>query len=110
MGILESNGVDFATFQLEDKPRRWWHAYLLSRPAGSPPLTWNKFTHLFLEKYIPPFERDELWGQFERLRQGHMSITDYEARFIDLYCHATIILPTDVERVQRFIAGLHPEI
>ncbi|XP_070050413.1 uncharacterized protein [Nicotiana tomentosiformis] len=110
MVILKSNEVDSTTYQLEGKARRWWQAYLHSRPVGSPPLTWDQFMHLFLEKYIPPSEREELRGQLERLRQGHMSVTDYEARFSDLYRHATIILPTDVERVQRFIAGLHPEI
>ncbi|XP_070039172.1 uncharacterized protein [Nicotiana tomentosiformis] len=110
MGILESNGVDFTTFQFKGKAHRWWHAYLRSRPAGLPPLTWDQFTHLFLEKYIPSFEREELRGQFERLRQGHMSVTNYEVRFSDLSCHATIILPIDAKRVRRFIVGLHPEI
>ncbi|XP_070042452.1 uncharacterized protein [Nicotiana tomentosiformis] len=65
---------------------------------------------MFSEKYIPPSERGELRGQFERLRQGHMSVTNYEARFTDLSCHAAIILLTDTERVRRFIAGVHPEI
>ncbi|XP_070045461.1 uncharacterized protein [Nicotiana tomentosiformis] len=104
MGILESNGVDFTTFQLEGEARRWWHAYLLSRPACSRPLSWDQFTHLFLEKYIPPFGREELRGQFERLCQGHMSVTDFEARFTNLSHHAAIILPIDTERVRRFIA------
>ncbi|XP_070054402.1 uncharacterized protein [Nicotiana tomentosiformis] len=76
-------------------------------PAG--PAT-SQVTHLLLEKYIPPSERKELRGQFERLRQGHMSVTDYEARFTDLSRHAAIILLIDAERVQRFIASLHPEI
>ncbi|XP_070056724.1 uncharacterized protein [Nicotiana tomentosiformis] len=110
MSILESNGVDFTTFQFEGKARRWWQAYLLSRPASSSPLTLDQFTHLFLEKYIPPSEREELRGQFERLRQGHMSVTNYETIFTDLSRHAAIILPTDADRVRRFIAGLHPEI
>ncbi|XP_070035656.1 uncharacterized protein [Nicotiana tomentosiformis] len=101
MEILESNGVDFTAFQFEGKARRWWQAYFLSRLAGLPSLTWDQFTYLFLEKYIPPSEREELRGQFERLRQGHRSITDYEARFTDLSRHASIILPTDAERVQR---------
>ncbi|XP_075092052.1 uncharacterized protein LOC142172167 [Nicotiana tabacum] len=95
MGILESNGVDFTTFQPEDKAHIWWQAYLLSRLTGSPPLTWDKFTHLFLEKYIPPSERQELPGQFERLCEGHMFVTDYEARFTNLSRHASIILPID---------------
>ncbi|XP_070020539.1 uncharacterized protein [Nicotiana sylvestris] len=39
-----------------------------------------------------------------------MCVTDYEARFSELSRHALMILPTDVERVQRFIVGLHPSL
>ncbi|XP_070002887.1 uncharacterized protein [Nicotiana sylvestris] len=35
-----------------------------------------------------------------------MSLTDYEARFSELFRHALIMLPTDIERVWRFVAGL----
>ncbi|XP_070018815.1 uncharacterized protein [Nicotiana sylvestris] len=37
-----------------------------------------------------------------------MSVNDYVARFSELYRHALMILPTDVERVWRFVVGLHP--
>ncbi|XP_070026199.1 uncharacterized protein [Nicotiana sylvestris] len=39
-----------------------------------------------------------------------MSMTDYEARFSELSRHTLMILPTDTERVRRFIMGLHPTI
>ncbi|XP_070003453.1 uncharacterized protein [Nicotiana sylvestris] len=39
-----------------------------------------------------------------------MSVTNYEARYSKLSRHALIILPTDAERVQRFVAGLHSGI
>ncbi|XP_070041562.1 uncharacterized protein [Nicotiana tomentosiformis] len=110
MRILESHGVDFTTFQLEGRARRWWQSYLLGRPAGSPPMNWDQFTQLFLDRYIPPSEREELRGQFEQLEQGQMSVTDYEARFSELSHHALMILPTNTERVQRFVVGFHPNI
>ncbi|XP_070007506.1 uncharacterized protein [Nicotiana sylvestris] len=37
-------------------------------------------------------------------------MTDYEARYSELSRHSLMILPTDGERVQRFIAGLHSGI
>ncbi|XP_070055359.1 uncharacterized protein [Nicotiana tomentosiformis] len=110
MRILESHGVDFATFQLEVRARRWWQSYLLGRPADSPPMTWDMFTCIFLDRYIPPFQREELRFQFEQLQQGQMLVTDYEVRFSELSCHALMILPTDAERVRRFVAGLHTGI
>ncbi|XP_070035053.1 uncharacterized protein [Nicotiana tomentosiformis] len=110
MRIFESHGVDFTAFQLEGRAHRWWQSYLLGRPAGSPPMTWDQFTWLLLDMYIPPSQREEFPCQFEQLEQGQMSMTDYEARFSELSRHALMILPTDVERVQRFVAGLHPSI
>ncbi|XP_070048996.1 uncharacterized protein [Nicotiana tomentosiformis] len=70
MRILESHGVDFTTFQLEGRARRWWQSYLLGRPAGFPPMTWDQFTRLLLDWYIPPSQREELRCQFEQLEQG----------------------------------------
>ncbi|XP_070050098.1 uncharacterized protein [Nicotiana tomentosiformis] len=99
MRILESHGMDFTTFQLEGWARRWWQSYLLGRPTGSPPMTWDLFTCLFFDRYIPPSQREELRFQFEQLQQGQMSVNDYEARFSELSRHAFMILPTDAERV-----------
>ncbi|XP_070055545.1 uncharacterized protein [Nicotiana tomentosiformis] len=92
---------------LEGRARRWWQSYLLNRPAGIPPMTWDRFTRLFLDKYIPPSQREELRFQFEQLQQGQLLVTDYEARFYVLSHHALMILLTDVERVQRCVDGFH---
>lgn len=110
MRILESHEVDFATFQLESRARRWWKSYLLCRPADSAPMTWDMFTCIFLDRYIPPSQREELRFQFEQLQHGQMSATDYETRFSELSRHALMILPTEAERVRRFVAGLHTSI
>ncbi|XP_070034798.1 uncharacterized protein [Nicotiana tomentosiformis] len=107
MRILETHKVDFTTFQLEGRARRWWQSHLHGRPAGSSPLTLDQFTRLLLDRYIPPSHREELRFQFEQLQQGQMLVTDYEARFSKLYSHALMILSTKVERVQRFVTGLH---
>ncbi|XP_070040494.1 uncharacterized protein [Nicotiana tomentosiformis] len=68
-------------------------------------MTWDRLTRIFLDRYIPPFKREELRFQFEQLQQGQILVTDYEARFCELSLHALLILPTDAERVQRFVAG-----
>ncbi|XP_070031560.1 uncharacterized protein [Nicotiana tomentosiformis] len=107
MRILESHGVDFTTFQLEGRACRWWQSYLLGRPVGSPPMTWDRFTRIFLDRYIPPSHREELRFQFEQLQKDQMSVINYEARFSELSRHVLMILPTNAERVQRFVAGLH---
>ncbi|XP_070014765.1 uncharacterized protein [Nicotiana sylvestris] len=83
---------------LQKLPDRWTRLHLPVFEAGSPPITWGQFTQLFLDRYIPPSEREEMQYQFE---QGQMSVTDYKARFSELSRHALIILPIDAEMVQR---------
>ncbi|XP_070046984.1 uncharacterized protein [Nicotiana tomentosiformis] len=106
LGIVETIGVDFAVFQMTGSSKRWWRHYMLIRPARSPALTWDQFSQLFLEKLIPVTLREDYRRQFERLQQGSMTVTQYETRFVDLACHAIILLPTKRERVIKFIDGL----
>ncbi|XP_070041257.1 uncharacterized protein [Nicotiana tomentosiformis] len=69
MGIPETSGVSFTTFQLTGASFRWWETCERSRPAGAAPLLWHEFSVLFLEKFVPPTRREELHRQFEQLRQ-----------------------------------------
>ncbi|XP_070039524.1 uncharacterized protein [Nicotiana tomentosiformis] len=50
--------------------------------------------------------REEPCRQFEQLRQYGMSVRQYEMRFSELARHAVWLVPTDRERIQRFVDGL----
>uniref|UniRef100_A0A1U7UXS3 Uncharacterized protein LOC104211588 n=1 Tax=Nicotiana sylvestris TaxID=4096 RepID=A0A1U7UXS3_NICSY len=52
-GILETSGVSFTTFQFSGAAFTWWEAYKRRRPVGSAPLSWQEFSTLFLEKWVP---------------------------------------------------------
>lgn len=39
MGIVETNGVNFATFRLSGSAKNWWRDYCLNRLVRSPTLT-----------------------------------------------------------------------
>ncbi|XP_070049419.1 uncharacterized protein [Nicotiana tomentosiformis] len=84
MGIVETNGVDFAVFQMTGSATRWWKDFVLTRPVGSPAHTWDQFSQIFLEKFLPVTLREDFRRQFERLQHGSMSVTQYETRFVDL--------------------------
>ncbi|XP_070002564.1 uncharacterized protein [Nicotiana sylvestris] len=71
MGIVETNGVDFATFRLSGSAKSWWRDYCLARPASSPSLTWEQFKALFLEKFLTVTQREAFRRQFECLQQGY---------------------------------------
>ncbi|XP_070036547.1 uncharacterized protein [Nicotiana tomentosiformis] len=92
---------------LEDTPySSWWEAYERRRPVVAAPLTWQQFSGLFLEKFVPQSRREELRKQSEQLCQGDMSVTQYEMQFLKLARHAIWLVPTDRERIRRFIDGL----
>ncbi|XP_070045975.1 uncharacterized protein [Nicotiana tomentosiformis] len=79
---------------------RWWETYEKRRSVGAAPLTWQQFSVLFLEKFVPESCRDELHRQFEQLHQGEMSVTQYEMRFSELARHA-IEMVRGQERTER---------
>ncbi|XP_070036135.1 uncharacterized protein [Nicotiana tomentosiformis] len=90
IGILETSGVLFTTFQFSGAAFRWW----------------EQFSDLFLEKFVPQSCREELHRQFEQLCQGNMFVTQYEMIYSELARHAIWLIPTDRENIRRFIDGL----
>ncbi|XP_070025133.1 uncharacterized protein [Nicotiana sylvestris] len=94
MGIVETNRVDFVVFQMIGSAKRWWNDFMLTIPAGSPALTWDQFSQLFHEKFLPVTQREDYRRWFEHLQQGFMTVTQYETRFVYLARHALLILPT----------------
>lgn len=54
--------------------------YELGRLVGAPSLTWDQFSQLFLEKYIPRSMRDMLRPQYEYLQKDCMTVTKYKSR------------------------------
>ncbi|XP_070056505.1 uncharacterized protein [Nicotiana tomentosiformis] len=105
-GILETSGVSFTIFQFFGAAFKRWEAYERRRPVGAVPLTWKEFSVLFSEKFMPQARREELRRQFQQLRQDGMSTTQYELIFSELAHHAIWLVPTDRERIKRFIDGL----
>ncbi|XP_070035284.1 uncharacterized protein [Nicotiana tomentosiformis] len=105
-GILETIGVSFTIFQFTRAAFRWWEAYERSMPVGATPLSWNEFSVIFLEKFVPPTRREELCRQFEQLRQDGLSVAQYKMRFLELSHHTVWLVPTERERIRRFIGGL----
>ncbi|XP_070049491.1 uncharacterized protein [Nicotiana tomentosiformis] len=105
-GILETSGVSFTTFQFSGAAFRWWVAYERRRPVSALPLTWQEFSVLFLEKFVPQSRREELHRQFEQLRQDGMSVMQYEMRFSELAHHVAWLVPTNRESIRRFINDL----
>ncbi|XP_070050641.1 uncharacterized protein [Nicotiana tomentosiformis] len=110
MGIAETSGVFFTTFQLRRVAYQWWRAYKLSILDEAASLTWTQFSDMFLREYVPQNLREAWHADFEQLHQGAMTVSEYAVRFSDLARHVLVLVATVRERVPRFIEGLHPSI
>ncbi|XP_070036220.1 uncharacterized protein [Nicotiana tomentosiformis] len=110
MGVAETSGVFFTTFQLRGATYQWWRTYELNSPAEAASLTWTQFSDMFLREYVPQSLKNAWRAEFEQLRQGAMNMLEYVVRLSDLAKHAPALVATVRERVHQFIEGLNPNI
>ncbi|XP_069149036.1 uncharacterized protein [Solanum lycopersicum] len=59
-----------------------------------------------MKSHLVNSERERKRDEFEGLQQNGMSVAEYEGKFHALSRHASMILPTEAERVRRFVKGL----
>ncbi|XP_075096222.1 uncharacterized protein LOC107778573 [Nicotiana tabacum] len=99
--------MELATYKLEDMANTWYETVLLGRPAGAPPLTWDEFTKLFKNHFLPDSLMQKYARDFERLVQTlDMDVSTYNTKFCKLDIYAFYLVPTEEARVQRFVDGL----
>ncbi|XP_070004165.1 uncharacterized protein [Nicotiana sylvestris] len=85
----------------------WYETLLLGRPAGAAALTWDEFTKLFKNHFLPDSLMQQYARDFERLVQTpDMDVSTYNTKFCKLAIYALHLVPTEEARVQRFVDGL----
>nr|XP_009799734.1 PREDICTED: uncharacterized protein LOC104245771 [Nicotiana sylvestris] len=99
--------MELAAYKLEDMSNTWYETVLLGRPAGAPPLTWDEFTKLFKNHFLPDSLMQKYARDFEKLVQTlDMDVSTYNTKFCKLDIYAFYLVPTEEARVQRFVDGL----
>ncbi|XP_027122132.1 uncharacterized protein [Coffea arabica] len=110
LGYAEERQVSFATFQFEGPARAWWNVVKAKWERERTPWTWINFTREFNEKYLPPMVQEKREDDFIRLRQGALSVAEYETQFTKLSRFAPDLVSTEQKRILRFVQGLNVEI
>ncbi|TYK29791.1 uncharacterized protein E5676_scaffold208G00070 [Cucumis melo var. makuwa] len=109
MNFLEERKVRLATFLLQKEAEGWWKS-ILARQSDARALNWRTFRGIFEDKYYPntycEVKRDEFLG----LKQGSLSVAEYERKYIELSRYADIIVASKSDNCQRFERGLRFEI
>ncbi|XP_028101470.1 uncharacterized protein LOC114300800 [Camellia sinensis] len=102
----ERQKVTFATFTFKDDAQEWWLLTLEKEDI----VTWARFLEVFYEKYVPDSLREQKASEFIHLRQGTMTVVEYESKFTQLARFATYVIPTKARKARKFEAGMDPEI
>ncbi|XP_028118913.1 uncharacterized protein LOC114316456 [Camellia sinensis] len=102
----ERQKVTFATFTFKDDAQEWWLLTLEKEDI----VTWARFLEVFYEKYFSDSLREQKASEFIHLRQGTVTVVEYESKFTQLAWFATYVIPTEARKARKFEARLDPKI
>ncbi|XP_074363196.1 uncharacterized protein LOC141703633 [Apium graveolens] len=94
----------YTTYFLKGEVIYWWDSIKALEEVQ--PVTWERFKELFLEKYYPKYVQKQMEVKFLELKQGKMTVLEYEKNFIELSRFVTKYVGTEEEKAQRFQQGL----
>ena len=100
MQCPDEDMVRIAGFMLTDDARKWWKVEKTRMRH-----TWEQFKEAFTTEYCPPAYCEARRREFEGLRQGNMSVAEYERRFRELSEYCAHLVPSDEAKKIRFIDG-----
>src|ERR1043165_7340555 len=86
----------------------WWRSVRQAR-AGQV-ITWEMLEKQFNDRYMPQIYRDRKETEFLNLKQGDMSVIEYQNRIIALAKYAPMAVVTEASKCRKFEKGLHPDI
>ena len=101
--------VTCAVSLLQGAAYDWWKL-VLRNPLIPDPVTWDYFVTEFNTKYVTDDYKESKWKIFLTLRQGKMTVAEYEKEFSRLSKYAPESVLTEKFRCGQFEEGLHKSI
>ncbi|XP_040942172.1 uncharacterized protein [Gossypium hirsutum] len=93
---------------LQGETYLWWESVIRHLPSDQ--VTWDLFQKEFQNKYIGEMYIEDKKQEFLMLKQGEMTVIDYEREFSRLGRYASEFIPTEADSCKRFLRGLRDEI
>ncbi|KAA0037515.1 uncharacterized protein E5676_scaffold808G001020 [Cucumis melo var. makuwa] len=87
----------------------WWKS-IIARRNDARTLDWQTFRGIFEEKYYPTTYCEAKRDEFLELKQGSLSMAEYERKYTELSRYAGMIMASESDRCHRFERGLRFEI
>ncbi|XP_050941949.1 uncharacterized protein LOC127149836 [Cucumis melo] len=91
MNCPEERKVRLATFLLQKEAEGWWKS-ILARRSDAHALDWQTFRGIFEDKYYPSTYCEAKRDEFLRLKQGSLSVAEYERKYTELSRYADVII------------------
>ncbi|XP_030443977.2 uncharacterized protein LOC115666381 [Syzygium oleosum] len=110
LGCTEQEKVTLAVYQLQDNASDWWKATKGRVFPEGVAQTWAVFIENFYGKYFSDSARERKIAEFVRLRQGQMTVDQYEAEFARLSKFAPRMVEHPEDKARKFREGLRPDI
>lgn len=104
--VAEDQKTAFAAYMLKGEASFWWE----SVEARENNVSWARFKELFFQKYFPRSLETNMEIKFLELKQGEMTVAEYEAKFTELARFAPHQVDTERRKARRFEQGLKPWI
>jgi hypothetical protein len=102
--------VLYASGQLQRSSQTWWESYQSARPNNAPPTTWQEFVRDFKAHHIPDGVIELKQEEFQNLRMGSMSVTEYHDKFAQLSRYAPNKVRDDANKQCLFFKGLYYDL
>jgi hypothetical protein len=90
---------------LRGAAQSWWESYLATH-ANPDTITWEEFKDNLHQYHVPAGLMTVKKEEFLALKQGPMSVSEYQDRFLQLSRYAPEDVNTDAKRQYRFLRGL----
>ncbi|EOY31685.1 Uncharacterized protein TCM_038736 [Theobroma cacao] len=107
MGLDDDMKLMVAMRLLEKRARTWWNS-VKSRSAT--PQTWSDFLREFDGQYFTYFHQKEKKREFLSLKQGNLTVEEYETRFNELMLYVPDLVKSEQDQASYFEEGLRNEI
>ncbi|XP_048140715.1 uncharacterized protein LOC125316432 [Rhodamnia argentea] len=108
--MFDAEKVTLAVYQLQEIAHDWWRATRVTVfPEGVVP-NWNAFSEAFIGKFFSAAAREQKLVEFQNLRQGNMTIEQYEAEFARLSKYASRMVDNPLDKARRFRDGLQLDL
>ncbi|XP_019167620.1 PREDICTED: uncharacterized protein LOC109163324 [Ipomoea nil] len=108
VGCLEERKVELATFYFCLEADLWWmHEGLAC--LKEPEFSWTTLKDWMRERFYPAHVQAVMYEEFLHLQQGSLSVVEYHKKFLELAHFAWMLVPTELAKVEKFVAGLNYE-